>query len=166
MWYYVVSLVVIFIMSCSLVPRCQPLLSYDVLCRSLDLSIIMWYSIVFHLWCDDPCVVPWFWPFYHNISLCLVRICDYCVVVMTVWIPGTLRQSLCISYTRVQDGGGEGGEGRGEGRDGGGRREEESEGFGWENWDYGLLPGSTQIQLTCTVVSATNLMTSTIIDQP
>ena len=66
-----------------------------------------------------------------------MRICDYCVVVMTVWIPGTLRQSLCISYTRVQDGGGEGGDGRGEGvdgggegRDGGGRREEESEGFG------------------------------------
>ena len=28
---------------------------------------------------------------------------------MTVWMPGTLTQSLCISYTRVQDGGGEGG---------------------------------------------------------
>ena len=39
---------------------------------------------------------------------------------MTVWMPGTLTQSLCISYTRVQDGGGEGGDGRGEGVDGGG----------------------------------------------
>ena len=44
-----------------------------------------------------------------------MRICDYCVVVMTVWMPGTLTQSLCISYTRVQDGGGEDGDGGGEG---------------------------------------------------
>ena len=34
---------------------------------------------------------------------------------MTVWMPGTLTQSLCISYTRVQDGGGEGVDGGGEG---------------------------------------------------